>query len=755
VHRSLLCLISCTSLAWAAEMPREAPLQGCPVDVPAAVTGLPPADPADPRIEVFSGRAEVTIDEGAVFGDGITIRRGESLLRAPGARYDQATGEFALEGGLEFSDPQTSISGASASFDARRDALEVGDAEFQLFAVPARGSASRIGVDADREINLEDVTYTTCARGSSDWLLRADEIEIDRTKGVGTARDARLEFKGVPILWTPWISYPVTNERKSGFLLPGIGRSETRGFEVQIPYYWNIAPNFDATFTPRYMAQRGLELISEFRYLSSGHEGVVDAEYLPNDDGADEDRYLFGWNHTSHFGDWRATVSGRTVSDTAYFEDLASAIAETSQTHLRRVVDVEYHDDIWSVLLRVQDFKTLDESLEDTEKPYRIAPQLRTGAYVADFYGLDLRFDGELSVFERDASAESTAANLNPTGTRLHVSPSVSLPLDWRGLRLEPSFAYEHTAYSLKDPLPGQRSGPDRSTPIWSIDLGTVFERMSRDGGRLQTLEPRVQYVHIPFREQDDLPVFDTIEPDFNLVQLYRRNRFLGHDRLGDTDQLNIGLTSRVVDSSDGRQVLSATIGQTRFFSDQLVTLPGGSPVANNSSDWLAELDLGFAKYWKVDLGVQWDSDASRVERAQTRLQYRRDGRHVANFSYRYSRDNFVDPERSTGVKELDVSAAWPLSDRWSAVGRYNYSLLDREPIESFFGVEYENCCWGLRLVYRRYLARRPDTVGADPEATASADTAIALQLILKGLTNVGDPADRLLERGILGYETD
>jgi LPS-assembly protein len=710
--------------------PGDRPLQGCPAGPVPELPELPPCDPGDPRIEVLTGRAEVDLNAGAVFSDRITIRRGDGVLSAPGARYDRATGRFELERGLEYVSPQAAISGKSAEFDSRGMELRVAEAEFQLFEVPSRGAAGRITVERTEKLELRDVSYTTCAKGDEKWLLRADEIEIDLENGIGTARDARLEFMGVPILYTPWISYPVTNERKSGFLLPNIGRSESRGLEFQIPYYLNLAPNYDATLTPRYMAQRGLELISEFRYLWPDHDGIVEAEYLPDDEGTGENRYLLGWNHESLLPrGWRALVQARTVSDTRYFEDLYGSSASTSQTHLEQEVDLEYYDEIWSVLARFQAFETLDESLVGADKPYRRMPQIAATAYVPEgLLGLDWRLDGEFSMFERD---------VGPTGSRLHLAPGFALPLSYRGLRLEPAATIEHTAYRIENPEPGADDGPSRTTPIVSVDLAAVLERGARGRpGWLQTLEPRVQYVRIPFREQDDLPVFDTIEPDFNMVQLFRKNRFLGHDRLGDTDQLNIGLTSRLLDAENGTQYLTATIGQTRFFSDQDVTLPGGVPIDSNASDWLAELGLNFWNNWKMDVGFQWDSDTSQSERAHARLQYRRDGRRVANLAYRYRRDT---------VEEIDVSAAWPISARWSAVGRYDYSILDQEPLESFVGVEYQNCCWGLRVVFRRYLATR----------TGEYDTAIALQLILKGLTNVGDPADRLLERGILGYETD
>jgi LPS-assembly protein len=735
LHRLLVALLCCATVARAADAPpaRDGPLQGCPVDPgPDLLALLPPGeiDPLDTRIEVLTGRAEVDLNAGALFSDQITIRRGTGVLVAPGARYDQRTGEFALDGGLEFRDPQTAVSGRTASFDSRANRLVIEDAQFQLFAVPSRGAAGRVTVEQDRLLELEDVSYTTCAKGKDDWILKAGSIEIDRDEGIGTARDARLEFKGVPILYTPWISYPVTDQRKSGFLLPSIGRSETRGFEFQIPYYLNLAPNYDATLTPRYMAQRGLQVISEFRYLWPGHVGDAEAEYLPDDEGTGENRYLFGWDHQSLLpGGWRASFNGRTVSDTRYFEDLYGSSAATSQTHLERVLDFEYFDDFWSVLARFQGFETLDESLVGEDKPYRRAPQLAASAFVPQgVLGADWRLDGELSIFER---------NVGTTGMRLHLRPGIGLPLDWNGFKLEPAVALEHTMYAIDNPEPGAADGPSRTTPIVTVDLSTVLERGARGGGGwLQTLEPRVQYVHVPYRRQDDLPVFDTIEPDFNLVQLFRANRFLGYDRLGDTDQLNVGLTSRLLDAGDGTQYLTATIGQTRFFSDQDVTLPGGEPIDSNSSDWLAELGLDFWDHWKMDLGWQWDSDASESERAQARLQYRRDGRRVVNVAYRYRRDL---------VEEVDVSAAWPIADRWSAVGRYDYSILDNDALDSFVGLEYQTCCWGLRLVWRRYLATREGEY----------DTAIAVQLVLKGLTNVGDPADRLLERGILGYESD
>jgi LPS-assembly protein len=691
---------------------------------------LPPHDPADQRVEVLTGRAEVDLKAGTMFSDELRLRRGDAVLTAPSARYDQESGQFTMEGGLEFRDPDTRIRGQDATYDTDSNRVAIEAAEFQLFAVPSRGSASSISVEERNELRLRDVSYTTCAPGKDDWQLRAAKISIDRAEGIATARNARLEFQGVPILYTPWISYPVTNERKSGFLLPGLGRSETRGFEFQIPYYLNLAPNYDATFTPHYMSQRGLQLISEARYLGDGDRGLVDLEYLPNDEATDDDRYLFGLQHQSLlWAGWRATLNGKTVSDTHYFEDLYGSLSATSQTHLRHQMDLEYFSNYWAVLGRFLDFETLDESLTGTEKPYRVAPQLAARGYSPrGLFGLSYLLEAEFAYFDRNAGV---------TGGRLHAAPEIGLPIRHRGFYVEPAVALDYTRYSLNDVTTGAQDEPERTAPIYSVDVGTVLERVARlNTGWLQTLEPRAQFVHIPFRNQDDLPVFDTIEPDFNLVQLFRKNRFLGYDRLGDTNQLNLGVTSRLLDGADGTQFVTATLGQTRFFTQQDVTLPGGVPTDDNSSNYVAELGLNFYRHWNMDLGYQWDSDAGTSQLTEARVQYRRDSARVLNLSYRYRRDT---------VEEIDVSAAWPLGDRWSAVGRYDYSILDNEPLERFAGLEYHTCCWGVRLVFRRYLATR----------TGESDTAIALQLILKGLTNVGDPADRLLERGILGYEAE
>lgn len=703
------------------------PLLGCALDPPPP---LAPREAGTPEevIDITSGLAEFRFDGPATFSDRLVIRRGDAQLGADEARYDGGTGEFSISGDVEFRDPATRVRGDAASYDARSGRLQVDGADFDLYTLPARGSAEQLRVEEARLLTLTDVTYTSCARGNDDWLLKAGRLTIDREKGTATARNARLEFMGVPILYTPYLTYPVTDARKSGLLLPEIGRSQQRGLELEVPYYINIAPNMDATVAPRYMARRGTQARGEFRYLGRGSHGTLTGEFLPDDDVADDDRALVSWfNQTALPGNWRATIDATDVSDGAYFEDLYTGLSNTSQTHVRRRLDLELYDDAWSVLLRVDDYETLDELIALEDRPYRRLPQLAaTGFWPASFLGLDYRVDSELAWFDRSTGV---------TGLRAHLSPELALPVRVAGFDFRASAALDHTRYRLNDTAPGEAGQPDRTVPVYSAELGTVLERSAGRGGRwIHTLEPRAQYVYVPFRDQSDLPVFDTVRPDFNVVQLFRENRYVGLDRLGDTEQLNLGVTTRLLRARDGSQFLTGTIGTAFYFSDREVVLPDEEPSDANSSDYLAELGMNIADRWSLDLGYQWDAENHETRLAEARVLFHPDDLRVLHLSYRFRRDN---------VKEIDVAGAWPLGERWSLVGRYNYSLEDNEPLERFVGVEYSTCCWGVRVTARRNLISR------DGES----DTAISVQLLLAGFSSPGSPAERMLERGILGYD--
>jgi LPS-assembly protein len=694
-----------------------------------AVFAPPPpiASVPDGEFEITSGRVEFALGGDAQFNDQIQLSSGNRRLTADSASYDRAASIFTVDGAVEYRDPETQVLATNAQFNQLTSEVFFKNAKFQLWSVPARGSGAEIKVEQAGKLRLQDVSYTSCPENNNDWLLRASKIRIDQNTGIGTAKHARLVFKGVPILYFPYISYPASNQRKTGWLIPDFGNSQSRGVEFEVPFYWNIAPQMDATIAPRYMSKRGLQIRSDFRYLTAKHDGVITAEYLPDDDVTNTSRGLTAWEHQSQFtSTLRGSINAKHVSDSQYFEDLSSGLASTSQTHLLRRVDLDFFDNAWSGLLRFEDYQTIDDTILPEDYPYQTLPKLAIRGFSPNGpLGLQYGLDGEVAYFDR---------NIGVTGVRAHVMPEIAMPLSFAGVHVTPAAAYDYTAYQLNDQAPEASDNPSRNAPILSVNMASTFERLTSKGKWLQTLEPRVLYTYIPNTKQDDLPVFDTIEPTPNIVQLFRKNRFVGYDRLGDTDQLAIGITTRLINATDGDEFLKATIGETLYFSDRDVILPGGTPADSNSSDYLFEFGMKLFEHWRLNLGYQYNSDQRQAKLADARLHYRSSANKLASLSYRYRRDT---------LEEIDISAAWPVAEHWNLVGRYDYSILDQKSLERLAGVEYETCCWAIRSVWRRNLVSR----------TGDSDTSISLQLILKGFGSSNSAADRLLDRGILDYD--
>ena len=684
-------------------------------------------------VQLEAGGVEARMGEEptVVLSGGIVLRRADKLAGADSARYDPESRSLYLDGNVRFEDPGTQIRSDSAEFAYDSGRIDFSGAEFWMGSNNSRGAADRLQITQDGLLQLDGVSYTTCPPGSNDWLLQANDIDLDSRNGTGTARGVKLRFQGIPILYAPYLSFPISDARKTGVLTPEIGSTSRSGNEIVVPLYWNIAPNYDATFTPRVLTDRGVQGQGQFRYLTASHIGIVDAEYLKDDKLDGVSRSYVGIDHTSLFRKrLRGEVEFREVSDNQYFEDLGGSLSTSTITHLNRSVRFDFHTDNLSLFGQVQDYQTIDNAIVPEGEPYRRLPQMLARGNWADLWlGSSIRLDGEAVNFDRDVGV---------TGWRFNVRPELALPMTRPGVFFTPAIALDYTSYDLDNTAPGQAGNPDRTLPIASIDTGIVLERLINNSSRkrLQTIEPRLLYVHVPFRDQSDLPVFDTITPDLNLVQLFRKNRFLGVDRIADTDQLSVGLTSRVLDVATGRELMSGTIGQVRYFNTSSVTLPSSPDFTDESSDYIAELRFLLLSNVNFDLGHQWGTGNRGTTQSQARLQYRPAENRIVNLAYRFRRDS---------LEQGDVSWSWPLSRKWNFVGRYNYSFRDEKALEEFYGLEYESCCWGLRMVTRRYISTRDGT----------RDTTYGLQLVLKGMASVGTAADKLLERGILGYSAD
>jgi LPS-assembly protein len=711
--------------------------QECPQ--PLRATGTARPDPpqqsatpvADTPIEYEADGVEATRDGEWLLQGDVLIKQGERTLKTRNAKYNSEEQSFSVDEAVEYADPNLKVSGDSASVDQTGGATFEG-AQFELKDRNARGAADRIQVTRDQQLKLDGVRYTTCPLGEEDWVLRADDIDIRQRVGLGFGRGVRLDFKGVPILYTPFISFPVGNQRKSGFLFPTLGTSSRNGTSLAIPWYWNIATNYDATFLPTWYSKRGGKLDSEFRYLTDLGRGTLSAEYLPDDTEFGDSRSYLRFVNRSDFTDsLRLDIDAANVGDSDWFEDFGLGPEGTSISYLDRSASLTYLTQHWLAVVRAQNFQTIDDlGIPPEQRPHTLLPQLAVRAAFPDqFANLQFGLDMELGNFTHNYDDRLT------TGWRMDVAPEIRWPLRGAGVYLEPAASWRYTSYRLDDtgpPLP-ERS-PSRETPIASLDGGLIFERPSGSRGqRISTLEPRFMYLYVPFRDQTDLPVFDTATADLNLVQLFRTNRYIGADRLSDANQISIGVTSRLLDADTGKQFISGTVGQAYYFDEPRVALPGEVLDDPEFSDIIAELDVTAFGDWNVGMGVQWDPSETRSEKGDVQVQYKPAFDRVVNVGYRFRRGN---------IEQVDGSVAWPIGEDWSAYARLVYSLEDHTSLDQFAGLEYRSCCWRIRAVARRYVSDR----------TGDTDTSFLLQLELNGLSSVGVGADAFLERSIRGY---
>jgi LPS-assembly protein len=696
----------------------------------AAPTAGPPT-PDDAPFDVEAENAVIDVNGTTQLKGAVRVRRGDSEIRADNVEYRESDSALKVEGNVEFEDPLVHATGGGGSYSATEGAT-FRDAEFELRQRSARGSADNMQMTPDGLIKLNKVRFTTCPRDDSSWQLLASNITLDTRTRVGTGRSTRVDFKGVPILYLPWMSFPLGAERKSGFLFPTAGHSTRSGYQFALPYYWNIAPNADLTFEPTYYSQRGLDWAGETRFLSEHTKTSLQFSYLPNDSVLDRDRNRFYLRNLSKLpNDVRFFIDAETVSDPQYFEDFAQGPEGTSVSFVERLAGFGYRDEHWRMSAEFQQFQTINQDvtqLAEIDRPYARLPRITLNAD----YGwgpqerLRYGFDSEVVNFDRDVGV---------TGWRFDAMPGASLDFGSPSLFMRPGVAFRYTEYSLEETAPDQRKNPTRSLPIASFDAGMVFEREAGSRGqRRQTLEPRLLYLNVPYRDQDDLPLFDTGVPNLSLVQLFRTNRYVGADRVSDADQVSLGVTSRLFDTDSGTQFLSMTLGQIYYFKQPQVLLPEELSRDSHTSDFVGQVSLTAYKNWNADFGLQWNPDQSQYERAQANLQFKPAGEQVINLGYRFQRDL---------LEQAEISGAWPIGQRWNIFTRYVYSMRDDKALERFAGVEYRACCWRVRAVGRKFVSSR----------TGDEDTGIYLQLELTGLASVGSAADAFLTGAIRGYE--
>jgi LPS-assembly protein len=684
------------------------------------------------------------------FEGNVALRRGDQFLGTDKLTYDSQTSKYVAIGRVRYQDSGMRLVADKAEGDQESDRHQLQNVRYQLVSRRGNGGASHIEMQGPQG-TLYDATYSTCPPDARSWELRAKQIDVNTETGMGVAHDATLRVGKVPVLYVPWFAFPIDDRRRTGLLYPGLGSSGRNGFDFRQPIYLNLAPSYDATITPRLMTNRGVQLGAQFRYLTDTGHGTVEFAYLPSDKLTDRERddetaeflangYSLAnlrddnraWLHVNGtqdvFDHWQARVNLNWISDPRYLEDFSSNIDGLAPYSIYSDIGIYGHGRNWEAGIMADHQQLADYTLDDALLPHDRLPR----AY--------LRWDQPLQPWLTagvDAEAVRFQHPDQPGGSRLDLEPYVSMPLLGASWFLTPKLAWRYTGYKLDDALATSLGddAPSRSLPIASLDAGLFFDRNTSIGGTsyLQTLEPRLFYLRVPYRDQDGLPLFDTRPMTFSWGQLFRENRYTGADRQTDANQLTLAVSTRLLRQSDGREKLSVSLGQIRYFDESQVTVPGEVPVERGKSAWVADSSYAVNDRWSIGGSYQWDPKFRRKDLASVRTRYLLGDEGVVNFAYRYRRDL---------LEQVDLNFLYPLTPAWSLVGRYYYSIRDAQLLEGLAGVQWDSCCMAVRLVGRRYLHNRLGELG----------NSIQVEVEFKGLGSAGPDTETRLRRAILGY---
>ena len=654
--------------------------------------------------------------------------RDNQHLHADHVQYSDKTNKAVATGNVViYDDDYTMQAPISAEYHTDDETALANDVTYWYAASHGSGTADQARKVSEEIIELDNGTYSTCTFTARSWELRGKNVSINRKTGVVTGRNVTTRFKGVPIFYSPYMSFSLTGERKTGFVAPTWSRSSSSGFSLQTPWYWNIAPNRDALVTPRYYTKRGTELGLETRYLNPNSAGQVNLRAI-DDSEYNDGRYYFSLSHKQRFSQaWSTELIFNKVSDDTYFEDLGDTLGASSLQRLERRGDLNYNAQhfggSWNGHLRFQDFQIVDKNHNSIDDPYTIRPQLQINNRFALPANLEFTSRSEWSSFDHDSKVD---------GERSHFEMEMSRTWSSAAYSIKPAMRLMHTRYTLNNNLSDDT--PERSLPSFSVDAKGLFERPLA-GSYRQTLEPRLFYLNTPKRSQGDIPIFDSGENEFTFAQIFRTNRFSSVDRIADANQLTAALSSRLISEDSGRELMRASIGQIFYFRDLEVTEDKNSAaIDENTSNLAAELSVAPNKSMRAVASATYDTYEEQLDRSNVSLNYTSERNIKLNLAHRYRRLDY---------SQSDLSVILPISSEWRAVGRWNYDLKEDQDIDLLAGLEYDTCCWKIRVVGRRYTN----------DSEGDYNKSIEVQFTLKGLTSLGSPLSEQLQGSIRGYE--
>jgi len=721
-----------------------------PIYCPSAITSnssyplqLRPPPPDGKEITTIFARESQGEDNRFVEATGaVDMRSPSKQVLADWLRYEFDIDTVRARGNVVIRSWQDLVTGPELEYRRDTETGYMKQPTFVLGLYKGRGKADELQFTGPDQYRIQRGSYSTCAGDAPAWRLEVAQLDLDENTSVGVARDARIYLGNLPVAWLPQFSFPLKNERKSGFLAATYGTSGNRGLDIQLPYYFNLAPNYDATFTPRLMSKRGVLFNGQARYLFDTPFGRAigdwNGEILPRDRLADASRDATNIRHTQLISpNLTLTVNYNHVSDARYFVDLADFVSITSITTLPRDATLVWRNNDWLLTAKAQRFQTLQDPAALVLPPYDRVPQLSLESPLyrpVASQPVELKLTSDITRFQYPNAAL-------PSGYRAYAYGTAAWRYETPGFFVIPRFGLHVSRYKLTGEFDDYRDST-RTVPIASVDSGLRFERdISLFGGSfVQTLEPRAMYTQIPYRDQSQTPVFDTAVADFNQLQLFSENRYVGHDRIGDTKQLSLAVTSRLYDGGSQKERLRLTLGSRLYFADQRVRLPGETTRDSNSSDLLLSASGRVTDALYVEGNSQYNANLGRTERYSLGLRYTPERSRTLNINYRAIRE-LITNTGPVQVKQVDVAGQWPVYRNIYAVGRVNYSIADRRLTESVLGLEYDGCCYVVRAVAQRIAT-----------STTTATNAFFLQLELNGLGRVGSNPLDVLKRNIPGY---
>ncbi len=717
-----------------AEEKEQTPLQCVIPTIVPAIINAPKI--TDDSIRITSKYSSIEKDQIANFSGGVTLIDKSQIIKADQLAFDRLLMTFNAQGNIHYQNQSINILASELNANKKAKESTMFDTEYQLNGNPAHGSANELKINSKEGLSLLDSTFTTCVGDDPDWQIKASEITISADGSVGEAYHAQVRLFDIPILYLPYFTFPVSKQRKSGFLYPKIGSSSNSGVEIEAPYYWNIAPNMDATITPHYMSKRGTQLKTEFRYLSGLQNGSINLEYLNKDSKIklnDDSRYLARFQHIGTFSDdFRIYMDYTTISDDNYLVDIGSKQYNSNDAYLYQIGELSYFGEQWQATMKLQDF----EVLGNHQASYKTLPHIEASArqpfnlFEKKNISGQFEFYSELTSFQAQTKQQVRA-------NRYHVEAGLSFPISTPAWFLNSEFKLLHTYYQQNDIQLGSTLSKtvNRTLPKVRFHGGINFDRiMSLFGNNYtQTIEPKVQYLYIPEKDQTNIGLYDTttLQDDYN--GLFRDRSYSGLDRIAGANQYTWGITSRILNQSN-LEIFRLSVGRIQYLSDnnifdEIIDNINTDQLTSQKSSVAANLFYRLNHKWQISSDIQYNTRESFTNKSQVALNYQIDKYNSVQLNHRYTR-NVSD----SSLEQMSLLANFAINKDWAFVGRLTQDFKSKRSIESYAGLQYESCCWALRIAYHRHINSNLSDGGFFNENRDEYNSGFELEFIIKGL---------------------